>query len=270
MTTSSARPIAPTTRSEFSDGEAMPPAVILAAGAGSRLYRDGDPPKPLMVLMGMTLIERSMRTAATAGVDRFIVVAGHRGDEVAECAVTLGYRLGLDVEIAESLQWELGNGASALACEPYVDDRFFVLMSDHIYSPQFLRRLVNRDDGERACALVVDRNLPSVYDLDEATKVRLGGAEITAISKTLTEFDAADTGVFMFRQPLFDALREAAANGEHTLGSAVQILAERRDATWVPANGLLWQDIDTQDDLAVARERLLVDTAGRSEAAITV
>ncbi len=234
-----------------------PTAVILAAGQGSRLCRPDDPPKPLMELLGLTLLERSVRTARAAGVRRFVVVVGHRRREVAACAASIAARLGVRIDVAESRWWGRGNGASALASEPYVDGRFFLLMADHVYPTDFLTRLIAHDDGVRACALVVDHDLDAVHDLAEATKVRTAGREIIAIGKALTDFDAADTGIFLCRPALFDALRDCAAHGRHLLGEAVGMLAARGEVAWAPAAGQLWQDIDTPEDLAVARARLL-------------
>ncbi len=241
-----------------------PPAVILAAGAGTRLRRGADdPPKPLTELLGLTLVERAVRSCCAAGVEDFVVVVGYRGDELAPYLRTLGEDIGVRLRVAESRDWELGNGASALACEPYVTGEFFVIMSDHVFAPQFLDRLLERDDERRACALVVDRDLDNIRDLPEATKVRLGNGRITAIGKQLTSFDAVDTGVFLCQPALFDALRQAAERGRHAFGDAVQLLAARGEVSWAPAAGLFWQDIDTPEDLDFARAHLLADGLAR-------
>ena len=236
----------------------MPPAVILAAGAGSRLRQGADgPPKPLTPLLGLTLVERTIRSCCAAGVREFIVIVGHRKDELTPYLRSLADDLGVRLRVAECDDWELGNGASALASEPHVRGAFFLLMGDHIFAPQFLRDLVAHDNGYRPCALVVDRDIETVHDVREATKVLLEDGKISAISKQLADFDGVDTGVFLCRPSLFDALRASAAAGEHTLGSAVQRLAEQGQVSWTPADGLFWQDIDTPEDLDIARSYLL-------------
>jgi len=237
-----------------------PTAVILAAGAGTRLRRGtDDPPKPLTELLGLTLVERAVRSCCAAGVEDFVVVVGYRRDELAPYLRTLGEDLGVRLRVAESRDWELGNGASALASEPYVAGEFFVIMSDHIFAPQFLDRLLESDDKPRACALVVDDDLDNIRDLPEATKVRLANDRITAIGKQLTSFDAVDTGVFLCQPALFDALRNAAERGRHAFGDAVQLLAAEGEVSWAPAAGLFWQDIDTPEDLDFARSHMLAD-----------
>ena len=93
--------------------------------------------------------------------------------------------------------------------------------------------------------------------------MQLSRGRIIAIGKRLASYDGVDTGVFLCRPPIFDALREGAADGDHSLGGAVQRLALRGEVTWAPAGGLFWQDVDTPHDLDVAEASLLAErTAG--------
>lgn len=242
----------------------MPGAVILAAGAGSRLRQcEQDPPKPLTKLLGVPLIERAIRSCCEAGVRDFVVVVGYQRHALIPFMDSLRSKFGIRLHVAENRRWALGNGSSVLASEPHVRGRFFLLMGDHVFHPQFLQRLVERDDGHSACALVVDRDIESVHDLPEASKVQLSRGRIIAIGKRLASYDGVDTGVFLCRPPIFDALREGAADGDHSLGGAVQRLALRGEVTWAPAGGLFWQDVDTPHDLDVAEASLLAErTAG--------
>ena len=66
-----------------SDVGIPPLAVILAAGEGSRLARQGDgPPKPALSLLGLSLAERTITSCMAAGIHRFLVVLGHAADQV--------------------------------------------------------------------------------------------------------------------------------------------------------------------------------------------
>jgi choline kinase len=238
-----------------------PQMVILAAGQGERLRPDPDAlPKPLTPLLGQTLLEHAVRAGVDAGVREFVVVIGYRADAMLGAIRYLEALLGVRIRAAYNADWELGNGASVLAAEPYVRGAFFLAMCDHVFAPEFLPRLIEQDDGRRPLALVVDHAWHNIDDVPETTKVRLAGRRIMAIGKRIERWQAVDTGAFLCRPALFDALREAHSEGDDTLSGGVSVLARRGDAFAVPGDGLFWHDIDTAADLQSARARLL---AGR-------
>ena len=237
----------------------MPVAVILAAGEGSRLRSGPESlPKPLTGIGGETLLERAVASCAAMGVSEIVVAVGFRREVLVPAIEKLSVRYGVSITAAVSHQWRLGNGASVLASEPYVNGPFFLMMCDHVFDPRFLERLLEADDGQRPLAVIADRFVELVPDVDEATKTRIEGPYVTAIGKRLTAFDAIDTGVFLCRPPLYAALHEAAAHGLHTLSDAVQLLASRRQAAWVDSGGLPWIDVDTADDLQLAEGLLAI------------
>lgn len=236
-------------------------AVILAAGAGSRLRLDGSPaPKPLVSLFGRTLIERAVLRSRRAGVRRFVVVVGHEGERLQPVLEGLADRLDVNIEAVENPHWRAGNGLSALAAAPLFehDEPFFLMMCDHVFPTAFFDRLAAQDSGA-SCTVVAERNLDAVSDLEEAMKLVTAGDRVRRIGKDLASYDAVDTGVFLCRPGLFDALREAQAAGDDALCAGVQRLAARGDARWVDSAGLFWQDIDTPEDLARARTGLALN-----------
>jgi choline kinase len=243
-----------------------PSAVILAAGEGTRLRNSkDDPPKPLTRVAGVSLLERAVLVCRDAGVSDIVVVIGFGQAELLPVLTELRVRHHLRIRPAISEHWRLGNGASVLAAEPYAHDPFFLMMCDHIIDPRFLSQLLDADDGRRACAVAVDRRPEDIVDVDEATKVKTDGATVVAIGKTLETYDAIDTGVFLCRTGLFEALHEAARSGRHSLSDGVQHLAARGAAACVDSSGMYWVDVDTSADheraeqiLSAASQRLLV------------
>lgn len=232
-------------------------AIILAAGAGSRLRGPvGADPKPLTKVAGISLLERSITSFRAVGVTDFVVVVGHHRERLLPELARLRVRDRIRITPAISVEWELGNGASVLAAEPYARDPFFLSMADHIFDPAALERLLATDDGHRPCAVVVDRAVEHVPDLWEATKVKLDAENVTAIGKDLTTYDAVDTGVFLCRSPLFEALRLAGSEGQHALSDAVRLLTAAGRAHAVDGTGLEWFDVDTIDDFERARAAL--------------
>ncbi len=250
-------------------------AVILAAGAGTRIGagRIGIP-KPLTRVLGASLLCRAIDAAQVAGVRRVAVVTGYQAARVEAHVRSLAAGRGIELEIVRSDQWMRGNGSSLLAAETAVAERCIVLMADHLTPPSFLRQLSREPIEDVAGLLVVDRDLASVHDLAEATKVRLDGTRIVATGKELDQFDAIDTGVFAFDQRVFGALRSTEAAGACELSAAVQRLADAGLMRAVAGDGSFWCDVDTPEDLAFARRSLarsmheaIVDQAGQAEVA---
>jgi histidinol-phosphate/aromatic aminotransferase/cobyric acid decarboxylase-like protein/choline kinase len=57
-------------------------AVVLAAGLSSRLGAAADEPKPLLSVGGMPILHRAVDNLRSVGVQRTVVVVGHRADEI--------------------------------------------------------------------------------------------------------------------------------------------------------------------------------------------
>ena len=231
-------------------------AVVLAAGAGTRLgARQSGVPKPLAAVLGVSLLDRALRSVQAAGIDRAVVVVGYRAELVAAQAHTAAASLDLDLTVVRNRRWMSGNGSSLLAAAPYVPARCLVVMADHLIPPSFIRLLTETTEGA-AGLLVVDPRPDTVHDLDEATKVRLDGSRIAAIGKQLEPFDAVDTGAFLFDRRIFEALRDEIALGRGELSAAVQRLAADGLMHAVPSDGSFWCDVDTPEDLSFARRTL--------------
>ena len=234
------------------------PAVILAAGEGSRL-RGGDHahPKPLTPLLGLTLLERSILSCREAGVRDFVVVVGYRKEELLSHVERLQDRYGVTIQVVENPDWEAGNGTSVAACAPYVSGPFLVLMSDHLFEPGLLERLMAADNGSGGCLLAVDRRLGEVFDFDDATLVRLDGEAVTDIGKGLEDPDAVDTGFFLCSPVLFEALERARREGDGSLSGGIRHLIGNGHIRAVEIGESFWLDVDTPEALAEGEERIL-------------
>ena len=109
-----------------------PVAVILAAGAGSRL-RNGRSslPKPLVRLRGLSIAERSVAQLLAAGVERFVVVLGSDAALVRQEFERVAKRRRCDIFFVEAENWKKGNGCSVIAAAALVgDDPFLLTMVD--------------------------------------------------------------------------------------------------------------------------------------------
>lgn len=231
------------------------PAVILAAGAGRRMK--ADMPKPLVKLLGLTMLERTIMGCREAGIEKFYVVVGYEKEKVIKHVEEIRKKHGVDVEVIENKNWKKGNGTSVLAALQHLSTPFFVLMCDHIFDVEIIKNFVKDVAKEKHCVLGIDKKIERVHDIDEATKVKLRGKFIEDIGKELKNFDAVDTGIFFFHPYAKEAMKKAVEEGDASLIQGVKNLAREKKIKGIEVKGEYWIDADTQENLRVAENLLL-------------
>jgi choline kinase len=226
-------------------------AVVLAAGAGSRL-QDKGLSKPLCPVAGKPLIDRAVEGLAQIGIRRTIVVTGYAADAVEEHLARRTWPS--EIILARNPDWQLPNGVSALAAAPLVgDSAALLIMCDHLVDARLYDRVrqAGQDDGLR---LGIDRRLGhSWVDPDDVTCVRTEGTRILAIGKGLEPHDAYDTGIFAVGPGFFQALSVLEAP---SLTDGVRLCAEKGAAGTVDCSDLDWIDIDDAAALEKAEQAI--------------
>ena len=259
--TSTAEPRGPRPTLGADDAAVVGVGVVLAAGRSHRLsdVTNGGS-KLTLPIGGASLAERAVRALQSAGVGRVIVAVGFEADSVAECLE------GYDVEIVRAEAWADGNGASLAAAEHLIrpDERFALVCGDHVFADGALDDLLRSTDP----AVLVDFSPdPAVWA--EGTRVRIAGGQATAFGKSLDD-PAVDCGAFVLPAAVFDAGREAASRGDHSLSGALGVLVRETGLRAVPLRpGEWWQDVDTLGDLITARRLLRRSLAKESDGTIS-
>jgi choline kinase len=220
-------------------------ALILAAGNGSRIAaRSGDGPKPLVCLNGRPLLEHVMSSAREAGIERFVVVVGYRGQTIKEWYENHPLP-GIQVTWIENPDFRKDNGISVLCAKNVIHENFLLLMADHVFETETARSLLRQPLGKDEVILAVDRNIGAIFDLDDATKVRLEKDRIVEIGKMLRNYNALDTGMFLCSPALFGWLEKAAANGNCSLSDGLRLMAADGKFGGFDIGHAHWQDVDT-------------------------
>ncbi|HEY4107223.1 MAG TPA: aminotransferase class I/II-fold pyridoxal phosphate-dependent enzyme, partial [Polyangiaceae bacterium] len=234
-------------------------AIVLAAGTGSRLSEGADSlPKPLRVVQGVPLLLRVLRTLKAAGIQEAVVITGFQG-ELVRRTLAAETDLGLQISFVDNPHFDKKNGVSLLAAADYVDRECVLTMSDHLYSPELVRRLLSAHVPEGSCALAVDYDIERCFDLDDATKVGVEHGKIKKIAKELESYDALDTGVFRIGPALIAELAAVEAmNGDCSLSDGVQALSRRGRFLATDVGDVRWIDVDTPQAMACAEAMLRV------------
>lgn len=242
-------------------------AVIIAAGNGSRLqgYQNGRP-KPLLKVGGITLLERVILSIKKAGIEEVVIVVGY---QAARIRMTIrAKKLGVKITWVRNTEWRQPNGVSVLKVERYVSGKFLLFMSDHIFDYKILDRVKEVDLGNDGGLLCVDYNLNRIPNLDDATKVRTKNDRLIDLNKSLTDFNAIDTGIFLLTPHLFEALRISQERGDFSLSGGIRVLAEQGGMKTFDVGDTFWQDVDTVPDAKYAERLLLRATRSKGDGII--
>lgn len=229
-------------------------ALILAAGNGSRMAaKSGELPKPLVLMNGKPLLEHVMMSARDAGIERFVIVIGYRGHSIKQWYESHTIQ-GVEVTWIANPEYKKDNGISVLCARKAIHENFLLLMADHVFEPETARCLLGEPMGADEVILGVDTNINRVFDIDDATKVRLDGNRIVEIGKTLRNYNALDTGMFHCSPALFDWLEMAAVNGNCSLSDGLRLMAQKGSFKGFDIGEAQWQDCDTPAALDYAQE----------------
>jgi len=234
------------------------PAVILADRDECCLLGEGEITlKPLVPVLGLTLLERVIVTCREAGVDDFFIVVGRQKDKIIAHIDELRKKYGLSIRVVENPDWVAGSGTSVAVCSPYLSSPFFLLRCDRLFDSKILDDLRDADDGTTVCQLAVDRNVSGLGGREKKTMVRLDGEAIKAIGEGLQEPDAVATGFFLCYPLVFAALKKAQKQGDDSLWAAIRQLIDDGKVRAVDVSGSFWHGLDTAEALRIAKDRLL-------------
>ena len=223
-------------------------AVILAAGFGTRLGTiTEETPKGLLKVAGREIIYRSMKILQELGVKEFIIITNRKYEDKFRKFVEEN---NFKARIVINEYPERGNGYSLYLAKSIVNEKFLLLMSDHIYGKAFLQEAVK---GE---GLIVDRN-PRYVNIEEATKVKIRNNQVEDIGKHLKEFHGVDTGFFILTPDIFRII-EGILSDRDVLELSEIVKRAKLRVTFV--DGLFWTDVDVPEDIKKAKD-LIVKTS---------
>jgi choline kinase len=231
-------------------------AVILMAGEGSRL-RGSDKTflKPFVTVRGRPLISYILDALIRAGIGTVNFVVGYESERMIDQMRQL-IPSDLDSAFIENRDWQKQNGISLLTAAERVATPFLLTMSDHLFDDMIVDHLLHSFDPALLSA-AVDRKLDSIFDLEDAMKVRVRGERITDIGKSLRDYDAIDIGLFVCPLEIFDYLERAKSRSETSdcsLAEGVRLMAGDDKVRAIDIGDGWWQDVDTPSMLQRAEK----------------
>lgn len=231
--------------------------IILAAGMGTRLALTCPEPKPLINIGGTPVVYRTINSLCRAGIEQLGIVIGYRGDEVKAAVEKYTGQQNLTIQWIENRRWKEPNGLSLYCAREFTrEDEFILSMVDHLFDPEIVRKL-RAQDSQPGVTLAVDENIERIFDLDDATKVLIDMSHnILRIGKSLSDYNAIDSGLFRCTKDIFPALEKAFNAGNYSISDGMQILARVGLFRGMPIGDCIWQDIDTPEMRCIAEAEI--------------
>ncbi len=231
--------------------------LILAAGRGTRLSTKSDS-KPLIPLLGLSLIERVILTAKKGGLTDFYVVTGYNGEKVRRFLDRFSQRRDIKITHIINDDWEKENGISVLKAKDTLKENFILLMSDHIFDESIIVKLKNEKIADDKVMLVVDYNIKTnkLVDIDDVTKVLVENDRILDIGKDTKKYNSYDTGIFLCSPAIYNAIEESSGNGDTSLTGGIRILAKKGKAKALDIKDDFWIDVDDEKAFKLAKKLL--------------
>lgn len=232
-------------------------ALIIAAGNGTRMQTvTRGQHKSLMPLLGLKIIERVILGAKEAGIYEFVIVTGYKGEKL-RGFLGDGTNYGISISFVQNDNWEKANGISTLVAQKYFNENFVLLMSDHVFAPKTLIRIKRLKLKQHECALAIDKNLDSVCDVSDTTKVMVKNGRAIALNKNLEAYNAYDTGMFVCSPYIFKVLEKTTKRGKNSLSDGIRELISEGNLRILDNKGSFWADCDTWEDIKFARKKFI-------------
>jgi 1L-myo-inositol 1-phosphate cytidylyltransferase len=233
-------------------------AVILMAGEGSRL-RGSDKTflKPFVPVLGRPLISYTLDALVSARIKTVHFVIGYESERVTGHVKQL-IPSGLNASFIENRNWQKQNGISLLVATGHVGARFLLTMSDHLFDRAIIGRLLDSFDPG-LLNISVDRKLGSIFDLEDAMKIRTRGDRVIGIGKNLEDYDAIDIGLFVCPVEIFGYLERAkseSCRNDCSLADGIRLMAADDKVGAIDIGNAWWQDVDTPEMLQHAEKQL--------------
>ncbi len=237
-------------------------AIILAAGVGRRLGREGHPPKVLLEFGGRTLLARHLNALDAAGISEVSITVGYQHDMIEAEVGRHGYRG--RVSFVHNPRYREGSLVSlqAQSVRLRAGHPLLLLDGDVLYDPRMIERLVQAP-GENL--LLLDRDIEPG---DEPVKICLQDGRIVDFRKRPTrahDWYGESVGFFRFSAGMAAALAdrcdEYLARGETEVEyeEAIRdlILAQADRFEVQDISDLPWIEVDFAADVQRAREHVL-------------
>jgi bifunctional UDP-N-acetylglucosamine pyrophosphorylase/glucosamine-1-phosphate N-acetyltransferase len=211
--------------------------IILAGGEGKRVFPLAvNKPKPMFKILGKPLIHHVIMTLKEAGLKDFVVVVGHRGEQIKDYLED-GSKLGVNIDY--TVQKESVGMANALeTAKGVTEESFFVVNADDIFEASLIKRMIRQfRDGDAEIVL-------SCKPVQETWKfgiIRVEDEKVTDFvekpPKGKEPSNLAVVGVYILPKRIFDYYKKIPVSDHQYEDAILQFIRDRNVVKAVSYDG---------------------------------
>ena len=202
-------------------------AIILAGGEGKRVFPLAvNSPKPMFKLLGKPLIHHVIDTLKEAGLMDYVVVVGHRGEQIKDYLKD-GSRLGVNIDYTVQRE-SLGMADALETAEGLAEDNFFVVNADDIFEASLIKQMIRQfKEGDAEIVL-------SCKPVEETWKfgiIRVEDEQVTDFvekpPKGKEPGNLAVVGVYILTKQIFDYYRKIPVSDHQYEDAILRFIKDR-------------------------------------------
>lgn len=231
--------------------------ILLAAGRGTRLgEKTAAIPKTLLPIGGKSLCLHILDSLKSFNLDRIVVVGGFGYEKLSQ--VLSQSQSNKKIHLVRNHQFEKGNLLTLLCAKKKIDQSFYVMNADHLYSRTIYQKIFELKQSKFITAVCdFDRRLT---DDDMKIKLKADGS-LKEMDKTLDPHDGGYIGMTYVPVDKSSIYWEAAKTVLEREGEMVSVevvlnhlinLGEKINI--LDVSGSHWFEIDTLKDLERAEK----------------
>ncbi len=211
--------------------------IILAGGEGKRVFPLAvNRSKPMFKLLGKPLIHHVIDTLKEAGLKDYIIVVGHRGEQIKDYLKD-GSKLGVNIDY--TVQKEAVGMADALeTAKDLVEDNFFVVNADDIFEASLIKQMT-KQFREGNAEIVLSCN--PVKETWKFGIIRVEDEKVTDFvekpPKGKEPSKLAVVGVYILTKRIFDYYKKIPISDHQYEDAILQFIKDRNVVKAVSYNG---------------------------------
>jgi len=211
--------------------------IILAGGEGKRVFPLAvNRPKPMFKLLGKPLIHHVIDTLKEAGLKDYVVVVGHRGEQIKDYLKD-GSKLGVNIDYTVQKE-SLGMADALETANGLAEDNFFVVNADDIFEASLIKQMITQfKEGDAELVL-------SCKPVKETWKfgiIRVEDEKVTDFvekpPKGKEPSNLAVVGVYILPKQIFDYYKKIPVSDHQYEDAILQFIKDRNVVKAVSYDG---------------------------------